>query len=513
MSITIKLYINTTENNRVDKSSYLSDLTAKTVTGSFRTPVDIFNPTILIDLSITEATKYNYMYIADFKRYYFITGVVLKSGSTYSAQESSGLFEISGHVDVLYSYKTKITANEAWISRQAGNLTPEIVDRMMPFWNSVARTYLDFSLDPFKCEYDPNDADTLYKNNVVFVISNNVTEMAGTYTPLTGITPFVQPNPYMTTLSMTRTAYCMNYGRAQALLSTLNTRQFASSVLKELFGQTAEAIVSIMIFPFDIKNHGGVSGTLQDIYVVDNKIQDGSTPPTVMQGYDIKRNFNAVFDLGTVDLQSYENGDFRDFEPYTTYEIYLPYVGFVSLDSSDLAGETIGIKYTVDILTGDCQAAVYLYNDANKRIIKTAAGKMGIECPITNSNATEIARNGILATANGVKSVLSGEHPASAFIQAGLDIALNPYKQTGGLPQSGISMWMPSKATLIMSRMTAENPEDMETQMGYACQTKRTLSTLSGYTEVETIHLENMDPATSTEINEIEQLLKSGVIL
>ena len=118
MSVSIKLYKNTTENNRVDKSSYLSDLTAKTVTGSFRTPVDILNPTVLIDLSITDATKYNYMYIADFKRYYFITGITLKSGSTYSAQESSDLFEISGHVDVLYSYKTKILANNALIARQ-----------------------------------------------------------------------------------------------------------------------------------------------------------------------------------------------------------------------------------------------------------------------------------------------------------------------------------------------------------------------------------------------------------
>ena len=38
------------------------------------------------------------------------------------------------------------------------------------------------------------------------------------------------------------------------------------------------------------------------------------------------------------------------------------------------------------------------------------------------------------------------------------------------------------------------------------------LKDLSGYTEVESIHLENV-PAMEEELNEIERLLKSGVIL
>lgn len=513
MSVTIKLYKNIGENELVDKSSTVLDATAKTVTGSFREPVDLLNPTVLINLNLSDATKYNYMYIAIFKRYYFITDVVLKSGSTYAAEDAMGLFEISGHVDVLYSYHSKIEANSAWISRQASNPTPYIVDRLMPFQNCVYRTYLDFSSDPFKCKYDGSDPNLANKNNVVMVISNNVTETAGTYPAITGTAPFVQPNPYMDTLTMTRTAYCMNWGKAAKIIEHLNSSQFASAVLKEFFGQTAEAIVSIMVFPFDVKDHytSGVASTLQDVYVVNNKITDGSTPPVADQAYPIYRNYNAVFDLGTVALSTYEKGDFRDFEPFTTYEIYLPYVGFVSLDASDLSGETIGVKYTVDILTGDCQAVVYLYNDDTK-ILKSATGKIGIDCPITNSNAAEIARNGIMSVANAVASVSHGADPLGSFVQAGLNIAFNPYKQTGGLPQTGIGMWMPSKACLIMSEMQAINPENMADYMGYACSKKATLSTLSGYTEIESIHLENMDPATSTEIAEIEQMLKNGVI-
>lgn len=168
MSVSIKLYKNTTENNRVDKSSYLSDLTAKTVTGSFRTPVDILNPTVLLDLNLSDATKYNYMYIADFKRYYFITGIVLKSGSQYLAEDSKGLFEISGHVDVLYSYSTKIKANNALIARQENRFLDSKfqIDRDIAFTDYMLPQIINFSSDPFKCEYDPNDADTPNKNNV-----------------------------------------------------------------------------------------------------------------------------------------------------------------------------------------------------------------------------------------------------------------------------------------------------------------------------------------------------------
>ena len=510
MSVSIKLYINTTENNRVDKSSHLSDLTAKTVTGSFRTPVDILNPTVLINLSITEATKYNYMYIADFKRYYFITGIVLKSGSTYSAQESSGLFEISGHVDVLYSYKTKITANNALIGRQENRFLASkfTIDRNVEFSNFMLPTDVPFSADPFKIEYDPNDADFANKNNVVMVISNKIEETLGSYPTLTGIKPFIQPNPCMTTLSMTRSAYCMNYGRAQAIIKYLNSTQISDAVVKELFGQTIDAVISIMIFPFDVKTHhaSAVSTNLDRIYL-------GNSELGTCEGYLIKRNYNAVFDFGYVDLRSYAVGDFRDFEPFTTYQIYLPYIGFANLPANECSEINVGLKYAVDVLSGVCEAVVYDYDDTNKHIIYTAKGQMGIQCPITSSNAQEILRNGILTTSNAIKTVASGGSPVTAFLEAGMSMALDPYKQVGEMPGSGIGMWMPSKAHIIVNQSSANNFSDIAHYHGYVCGLNKTLSTLSGYTEVEKIHLENMDPATSTEVGEIEQLLKSGVIL
>ena len=47
---------------------------------------------------------------------------------------------------------------------------------------------------------------------------------------------------------------------------------------------------------------------------------------------------------------------------------------------------------------------------------------------------------------------------------------------------------------------------------GYACGKTFKLGNLKGYTEVESIHLKEI-PATSDELQEILNLLKSGVVL
>ena len=55
-------------------------------------------------------------------------------------------------------------------------------------------------------------------------------------------------------------------------------------------------------------------------------------------------------------------------------------------------------------------------------------------------------------------------------------------------------------------------PNNQNAIMGYPSFMTATLGSLSGYTEVDTIHLEGI-PCTESELVEIEQLLKGGVVL
>lgn len=104
MALTVTLYnngspvekIGKTLTNGTDFSCVLKDATS------------ILRPTIEVSSS-SNLSGFNYMYISDFGRYYFIDDIV----STHNNR-----WEISAHVDVLETYKTEILANSAVVRRQ-----------------------------------------------------------------------------------------------------------------------------------------------------------------------------------------------------------------------------------------------------------------------------------------------------------------------------------------------------------------------------------------------------------
>lgn len=92
------------ENNRILKSSYLSEKLS--IEGTLREGTDIINPVITVQLD-TEP-KYNYMFINDFHRWYFI------NNWTYY---NNKLFTLSAHVDVLYTYSDRILYSPCIVSK------------------------------------------------------------------------------------------------------------------------------------------------------------------------------------------------------------------------------------------------------------------------------------------------------------------------------------------------------------------------------------------------------------
>lgn len=100
----VSFYQNTSENYRIDKSligKYTESCTLKD-------GCSIENPEILI-ANANNMADCNYMHIPDFNRFYFITDIV---------SVRDGLWLISGHVDVLMSFKNEIKACTATFKRQ-----------------------------------------------------------------------------------------------------------------------------------------------------------------------------------------------------------------------------------------------------------------------------------------------------------------------------------------------------------------------------------------------------------
>ena len=109
----IQLYSMTSEKNRLGKSKTL----ITTLSGSLKNQCNILSPSIVIEY--LPPTSFNYFYIPEFSRYYFVTNITYITNS---------IVEISGSVDVLDSYEQQIRNNTAVIQRQESLVNFDLFD-------------------------------------------------------------------------------------------------------------------------------------------------------------------------------------------------------------------------------------------------------------------------------------------------------------------------------------------------------------------------------------------------
>lgn len=89
--------------------------------GELRDECDILNPVLTIE-GLNPDTTFNYCYIPDFKRYYFITE---------SSVVRTGLMELVLHVDVLQSWSGQILEQEGVILRNEYDFNSMITDELV----------------------------------------------------------------------------------------------------------------------------------------------------------------------------------------------------------------------------------------------------------------------------------------------------------------------------------------------------------------------------------------------
>lgn len=120
----ISLGVTTSEKRQLDKSVSYN----WSGSGTLRNETNVVNPTILIEANVSTIAACNYMSIPAFHRQYFITDI---------RSISDGLCEVSGHCDVLSTYKSGIRSNTAVISRSAqeGNWNLFLNDPMLKVTN------------------------------------------------------------------------------------------------------------------------------------------------------------------------------------------------------------------------------------------------------------------------------------------------------------------------------------------------------------------------------------------
>lgn len=118
MAFTISLYKTASENNRVVKAL----AAGKEMSGELRNKTSVLNPSIRIE-SAENISGYNYCYIPEFGRYYYITDIT---------SVRTNIWEVSMRCDVLMSYSVQIKALKPIIERDETGQSAGLVDSDLP---------------------------------------------------------------------------------------------------------------------------------------------------------------------------------------------------------------------------------------------------------------------------------------------------------------------------------------------------------------------------------------------
>lgn len=110
--------------------------------------LDVSKPEILLQItdSVSDFVKYNYCYIPDLKRYYYIDNI----------STEGGLVKISCRTDVLMSFKSDIKKSKQYVIRsQSKNPSPYLEDNLLPIkskHNYISKSFGEY-VDDTECGY------------------------------------------------------------------------------------------------------------------------------------------------------------------------------------------------------------------------------------------------------------------------------------------------------------------------------------------------------------------------
>lgn len=111
----IDLFTCIAERNRVNKSDFISN--RFTLQGTLKNQTSVTNITVEIEKSNPVIYGYNYMYIDEFQRWYFIDDIINISANRWIIKAS---------VDVLMSFKNDILSTSAVIDKAENEFTANL---------------------------------------------------------------------------------------------------------------------------------------------------------------------------------------------------------------------------------------------------------------------------------------------------------------------------------------------------------------------------------------------------
>ena len=488
------------EKNKVNKSTNL-----KTIGGFeyvIKSQSSIIEPSIMI--SYDGVIDFTYVYLQEFKRYYYVTNIV---------SIRNNIWQIDLKVDVLYTFKDDIIGQNAFVSRCESTTYANsgLVDKRVPIKDVPTITY---TIPTSGLLVDT----TIVNNNFKYVLQ------AFDQDSVTMDLTSKSIAPLGTSLPTIYHGYSDNPITKMYCLSASDYADLATDIRQN--SSHANYIASILAIPFDISSDYK-SATPESV------IKLGTSTIPVTDTYELKGESSGYHVIADFTYSGANTGylSFLNYEPFTTYEIFIPYHGWVKLNAKDFLGKRILVYFALDYSTGN--GMVYISQYTTGHIIYSGIVQLGVKVGITTTNIHEIN----VQKSNNIMNMLLGVVGLGVGVSTG-----NPVAVTGGVisatksvvnavnqnallqvsPQTTISgdrTGMYTELSVVVKKtehsLVSSTLTTFRKLNGYPSNLFMALASGMGYTEIPEMHYEpsSQKYITSPEIDEIVALAKDGIIL
>lgn len=437
----------------------------------------IIAPVITIK-SISDPTQYNYLYIPDFKRYYFV------NNWTWTA----GLWQATCKEDALATWRTEISNSTEYVVRSSAKQDGTIIDNLYPCKTIPKSVKTEFDTGFLK----PTGTDA--GKYVLGVVSKNANSFGGV------------------------TYYAMSGGNMRALMHKLlddisytevSETELSAQLEKVLFDPT-EYIKSSIYIPYNLAD---ILANAPLVKTIEVGWWSFDIPAWIVGGAS-----GAMVDTKVVTInmpqhpQALDRGNYVNASPYMTRELYYPPFGVIPINTALTCAYTVlRITTQIEITTGNAACRVVAVGGAT---VAECYAQVGVPIRISrialspDFSVGGAIKTGAAALAGGLTKFFSGQY-GDDVVNGILDGAQAANATVTGTGSSGSVLPYYMDAYLITTYYTIVD-DDNEHRGRPLCKKLR-LGSLMGYMMIADPDITL--PSTSAELDEIRTYMTTGFYL
>lgn len=479
MSITV------TFSNQSKRENSTKQLTMATTHNCvFKNGCSLLKPTLLLEINSSSFPDYTAFKIED--RYYKVTDI---------RSVRDNLFEVSGEVDVLATYKSNILATTAYVLFDSTS-NSELVDKRLPM---ITSKVVGVATTP--CPFVPDGGMYIVSltgsHNSTGVYKVSLLELSSLIDDVQDVTDNIfdidtPPSP-PTIVS----------GDVPGTL--INVFQYIGDVI-------GWYLASLMLPISQIFGTGNIPENIRECRYIPFNVGTTLSPQQIYLGTFKTRqtlgqlNTETVHRTVTVSIPWHTN-DWRRRSPYTDIYLYLPYIGMIKLSSENLVNQSaITVDYTLALRDGTLLCTV----SSGGEIIGQYPGNVGASVPvgISNLNLPKVAQSLI----SEASAVASGNVAGTGLAAIDALSSLQPnYTCIGGLDGLAAIATNQNITCYTVFHDTIAPPNTELNTIGSPTMKPKSLATLTNF--VQTIGASVEGAMTSEERQRLNSLLDSGIYI